>query len=156
MHKVIVKGRTFPVKDELKSVGANWDKEHKYWYFNCGNEQAMHTVLKDWNDKERKIFAYVEEGERTEAPEIPKERVVLWFKCDDIENVRETFLTTPEAREIAIQSIEACGKVYVDMYGTIRDPEGLTLTDVDEVRELDPSKDLQLLLMGTVDVGERW
>ncbi|MBR4432325.1 MAG: hypothetical protein IKS76_03875 [Paludibacteraceae bacterium] len=143
MYKVIVKGRTYDIRDELKRDGANWDKEHKYWYFLCGNEQATRSALKAYNDKERKIFAYVEEGERTEAPERPRERVVLWFTCDNIANVHEVYLKSEEAEETALRSIRDFGKVYVDMNGDIRDPEGLTLADVDEVRELDLSKDLR-------------
>lgn len=143
MQKVVVKGRTFPIKDELKRDGANWDKEHKYWYFLCGTDLATRNALKAWNDKERKVFAYVEKEAHTEAPETPKERVVLWFKCDSIDNVHEILVKDDKARELAARCIADYGKVYVDMNGDIRDPEGLTLVDVDETRELDWSKDIR-------------
>lgn len=139
MYKVVVKGGTYVYRDELKQNGANWDAVNKVGYFNCMNEHAMKSALRDWNDRERRTFAYVEEG----AEEAPKERVVVWFKCNNIENVDGRFLMTDEAEDVAQRSINEFGKVFVDLNGNIRDPEGLTLADVDEVRELDLKKDFK-------------
>ena len=50
---------------------------------------------------------------------------------------------TDEAEDVAQRSIIEFGKVFVDLNGNIRDPEGLTLADVDEVRELDLKKDFK-------------
>ena len=54
MYKVVVKGRTYDYRGELKQHGANWDAVNKVWYFNCMNERAMKSVLHDWNDRERR------------------------------------------------------------------------------------------------------
>lgn len=139
MQKIIVKGKTYEHRDELKQDGANWDRENKVWYFLAMNEQAERSILRKWNDKERRTWAYVDKV--AERAQTKRERVVVYFECDDIADAELRFTMTEQEREIALVSIEESGLVYVDLTGRVRDSEGLTLRDVDELRPIDWAKD---------------
>ena len=141
MRKIIVNGKTYEHRDELKKDGANWDRENKVWYFLAMNEQAERSILNKWNDKELRTVAYVDMvAERALAK---RERVVVYFECDDIADAEGRFTMTEREREIAMTDIEESGKVYVDLTGRVRDSEGLTLRDVDELRPINWEKDFQ-------------
>ena len=141
MQKIIVKGRTFEYRALLKSEGAMWDVDEKVWYFISQSEQETRAILEDWNNRDRRTIAYVDKV--VERAQAKRERVVVYFECDDIAYAEQHFTMTEQEREIAIISIEESGKVYVDLAGHVRDSEGLTLRDVDELREINWEKDFQ-------------
>ena len=138
MYKVIVKGRTYEQRAELKKDGANWDKDAKVWYFLC-NEQAKTKILHDWNNKELKVWAYVDESETPAERDLS--RVVVWFKCDTITDIECHIDMTDDERDIANDNLTEYGKVYIDLTGHVRHADALTLADVDELRAGDWDKD---------------
>lgn len=68
---VKIMGHTFPVKDELKDLGAKWDKEEKAWF-----------ISEDKLEEANAIVAAAKRSPREEYPTRPRtDRNLLRCRC---------------------------------------------------------------------------
>lgn len=56
---LMVTGKTFNHKEQLKATGYRWDADDKYWYKNFNDSEALKTAYEGWNDSTEGLMATV-------------------------------------------------------------------------------------------------